>query len=95
MATVRWSLKVSPDTDAAVRSFLGQTGGKKGDFSGFVELAVRERLQRAVQAMGETAAVDGAFWNVVEAIRKRASALTQEQVAKLVGDAVVSARKRA
>ena len=95
MTTVRWSLKVSPDTDAAVRSFLGQTGGRKGDFSGFVEAAVRERLQRAMQELDDSAALDGDFWNVAEAIRKRASALTQEQVAKLVGDAVGSARKHA
>ncbi|MCX7144133.1 MAG: methionine repressor-like protein [Proteobacteria bacterium] len=95
MSTVRWSLKVSPDTDAAVRSFLGQTGGKKGDFSGFVETAVRERLQRAMQELNESEVVDGAFSNVVEAIRKRAAALTQKQVAKLVDDAVGAARKGA
>jgi len=95
MSTVRWSLKVSPDTDAAVRSFLGQTGGKKGDFSGFVETAVRERLQRAMQELNEAEAVDGAFSNVVEAIRKRSAALTQKQVAKLVDGAVGAARKRA
>ena len=95
MTTVRWSLKVSPDTDAAVRSFLGQTGGRKGDFSGFVEAAVRERQQRAMQELDDTATLDGDFWNVAEAIRKRASALTQEQVEKLVSDAVGSARKHA
>jgi hypothetical protein len=49
MATVRWSLKVSPDTDAAVRGYLGQIGGRKGDLSNFVERAVRERLGRVVQ----------------------------------------------
>jgi hypothetical protein len=35
---------VSDDTDKALRTFLAQTGGKKGDLSEFVEQAVRSRL---------------------------------------------------
>ncbi len=38
--TVRWSIKVSPETDLALRSLLGSQGGKKGDLSRFVEQAV-------------------------------------------------------
>lgn len=37
---VRWSIKVSPDTDLALRSLLGSQGGKKGDLSRFIEQAV-------------------------------------------------------
>ena len=41
---VRWNLKVSKDTDLALRSFLGAQGMKKGDLSKFVERAVRAHV---------------------------------------------------
>lgn len=48
--SVRWSLKVSKDTDLALRTFLGAQGMKKGDLSKFVEEAVNRRvLQCTVQ----------------------------------------------
>ena len=48
--TVRWSLKVSKDTDLSLRTFLGLQGMKKGDLSTFVEDAVNRRvLQCTVQ----------------------------------------------
>lgn len=47
---VRWSLKVSKDTDLSLRTFLGAQGMKKGDLSKFVEEAVRWRIfDRTVQ----------------------------------------------
>jgi len=47
---VRWSLKVSKDTDLSLRTFLGSQGAKKGDLSKFVEDAVNRRvLQCTVQ----------------------------------------------
>jgi hypothetical protein len=47
---VRWSIKVSKDTDLNLRTFLGAQGMKKGDLSKFVEEAVRRRvLQCTVQ----------------------------------------------
>ena len=47
---VRWSIKVSRDTDLALRTFLGAQGMKKGDLSKFIEEAVRRRvLQCTVQ----------------------------------------------
>ena len=47
---VRWSIKVSKDTDLTLRTFLGAQGMKKGDLSKFVEDAVRWRvLQRTIQ----------------------------------------------
>lgn len=49
---VRWTIKVSPETDLSLRGFLGAQGMKKGDLSKFVEDAVRWRmLDRAVQAV--------------------------------------------
>jgi len=46
----RWSLKVSRDTDIALRTLLATRGGKKGDLSRFVEEAVnREVLRETVR----------------------------------------------
>jgi len=41
---VRWTIKVSKETDIAVRSFLAQRGYKKGDLAKFIEDAVRWRV---------------------------------------------------
>lgn len=47
---VRWTIKVSSETDLSLRGFLGAQGMKKGDLSKFVEDAVRWRmLDRTVQ----------------------------------------------
>ena len=51
---VRWSLKVSKDTDLSRRTFLGTQGMKKGDLSKFVEDAVNRRvLQCTIQDIWE------------------------------------------
>ncbi len=42
--TTRWTVSVSRDTDAAVRSTLARRGMKKGDLSRFIEDAVRWRM---------------------------------------------------
>lgn len=42
--TVRWTVKVSRDTDTSLRTYLAQRGMKKGDISKFVEEAVRWRV---------------------------------------------------
>jgi hypothetical protein len=41
---IRWSLKVSRETDLRLRTFLGSQGIKKADLSKFVEDAVNRRL---------------------------------------------------
>jgi hypothetical protein len=49
-AAIRWSVKVSKETDLALRTFLGARGMKKGDLSKFIEEAVRWRVfQRTIQ----------------------------------------------
>jgi hypothetical protein len=49
METVRWSLKISKEADASLRSYLAQHGLADHDLSRFVEEAVRWRiLDRAV-----------------------------------------------
>ncbi len=45
MASVRWNIAVSPDTDQSLRMYLaGQSGGRKGDLSRFIEEAVRAHI---------------------------------------------------
>ncbi|GAB1461617.1 ribbon-helix-helix domain-containing protein [Thauera sp.] len=45
MASTRWNIAVSAETDQALRMFLAsQGGGRKGDLSRFVEEAVRAHL---------------------------------------------------
>ncbi len=47
---VRWNIKVSKETDLALRTLLGAQGMKKGDLSKFIEEAVRWRVfHRTVQ----------------------------------------------
>jgi hypothetical protein len=47
---VRWTVKVSKETDLTLRTYLGARGMKKGDLSKFIEEAVRWRiLNRTVQ----------------------------------------------
>jgi hypothetical protein len=46
-ALTRWTVKVSKETDTAVRSYLAEHGGKKGDLSKFIERAVRNEVLRA------------------------------------------------
>lgn len=41
---VRWTVKVSRDTDVSLRSFLAQRGMKKGDLSKFIERAVQKEV---------------------------------------------------
>jgi hypothetical protein len=44
----RWSLKVSKETDVALRTFLAERGGRKGDLSKFVEDAVNREVLRGM-----------------------------------------------
>lgn len=41
---VRWNIKVSKQTDLALRAFLGSQGMRKGDLSKFIEQAVRAHV---------------------------------------------------
>lgn len=41
---VRWTVKVSKDTDVSLRTFLAQRGMKKGDLSKFIEQAVQKAV---------------------------------------------------
>ena len=79
---VRWTIKVSRETDLALRTLLGSQGMKKGDLSNFVEDAVRwrvfdRRVQGLRQSMSEVPAaelqdrIDEAVRDVRRAAKRR------------------------
>lgn len=97
--TVRWSLKVSRETDEALRAYLGQSGGRKGDLSKFVQDAVLARLRRAKPgARGSAPGVRGRARPGLAAafaeIRAQTRALSQARFEQLVSEAVAYARRR-
>lgn len=74
---VRWTIKVSKETDRGLRTYLAQKGMKKGDLSRFVESAVEKELLRAA----------------VEDVRNRNADMSAEEVEALVDEVVAWARK--
>jgi Ribbon-helix-helix domain len=97
--TVRWSLKVSRETDEALRAYLGRTGGRKGDLSKFVQEAVRAKLKdwKPVARRGSPAARAPERAGLGEAlaeIREKTRTLSQARFERLVSEAVAYARKR-
>lgn len=95
--TVRWSLKVSRDTDDALRAYLGQTGGRKGDLSKYVQEAVRQRLRtETVRGKRPAAARARARRELGEAlaqVRARTRNLTQTRMQRIVSEAIAYARE--
>jgi hypothetical protein len=73
---VRWSLKVSRDTDLTLRTFLGSQGMKKGDLSKFVEEAVRRRVLQCT----------------VQGIRARNADADPDEIQRIVDEAVSEVR---
>ena len=80
---IRWTIKVSKETDLSLRTLLGSQGMKKGDLSKFVEDAVRWRVfDRRVQALKDRTqdvpaaelrvAIDEAVREVRKSRRRRA-----------------------
>jgi hypothetical protein len=78
---IRWNIKVSKETDLALRTFLGARGMKKGDLSKFIEEAVRWRV----------------FQRTVEDIKARNADADPEEIQRIVDEAVgeVRAERRA
>ena len=94
---VRWSLKVSKETDEALRAHLGQAGGRKGDLSKFVQEAVQARLDAERRAAGKSKPSAGTRDGLAEAlaeIRARTGTLSKARFETLVTEAVAYARKR-
>jgi len=78
---VRWNIKVSKETDLALRTFLGARGMKKGDLSKFIEEAVRRRV----------------FQDSVQQIKARNAKGNPDELQRVIDDAVreVRAERRA
>jgi hypothetical protein len=73
----RWTVKVSKETDVAVRSYLAEHGGKKGDLSKFIERAVQKEVFRAT----------------LRDIRERNADLSSEEIQALVDEEIAATRK--
>jgi len=74
--SVRWSIKVSKDTDLALRTFLDSHGMKKGDLSKFIEEAVRRRVLQCT----------------VQDIRARNADTDPDEIQRIVDEAVSEVR---
>lgn len=74
--TVRWSLTISKETDAALRSYFVRQGMCEGDLSKFVEDAVRWRVldqivqeSKAANANVTPEEIEAAIAEAVQAVR--------------------------
>lgn len=76
MEAVRWNIKVSKETDLALRTFLGAQGMKKGDLSKFIEEAVRWRV----------------FHCTVQDIKLRNANIAPGELQRIIDDAVREVR---
>jgi hypothetical protein len=73
----RWTVIVSKDTDVAVRSYLAEHGGKKGDLSKFIERAVQKEVLRAM----------------VHDIRARNTDISADELQALIDEECAAVRK--
>jgi hypothetical protein len=73
---VRWNIKVSKETDLALRTFLGARGGKKGDLSKFIEEAVHWLV----------------FHRTVQDIRERNADTDPDELQRIIDQAVSEVR---
>ena len=74
--SARWTVTVTKETDAALRTFLGVQGMRKGDISKFIEEAVRWRM----------------FDQTVQSIRARNVDRTADELQTLIDEACASVR---
>ncbi|OGA01625.1 MAG: hypothetical protein A2Z64_03430 [Betaproteobacteria bacterium RIFCSPLOWO2_02_67_12] len=92
--TVRWSLKVSRETDDALRTYLGQAGARKGDLSHFVQEAVKAKLGMARKRAGTArTAARADLAEALAQIRAKTRSLPKARFEKLVAEAVAYARR--
>ena len=73
---IRWTVKVSKDTDVSLRSFLAQRGLKKGDLSKFIERAVQKEV----------------FAQTVAAVQARDANVPDEEIERAIEDALREVR---
>ena len=77
--SVRWTLRVSRETDIAVRMFLARRGLKKGDLTKFVEEAVRWRVFDQTVAETKARNVTAAVGEINSAIDEALAAVRAER----------------
>ena len=73
----RWNLKVSRETDIALRTHLASRGGKKGDLSRYVERAVARAMLR----------------ETVSEIRRRNAGMDPDEIQRIVDEEVAEVRR--
>ncbi len=73
----RWTVKVTKETDVALRSYLAEHGGKKGDLSKFIERAVQKEVFRAT----------------INDIRERNAHIDGEELQALIDEECAAVRK--
>jgi len=73
---VRWNIKVSKETDLALRTHLGARGMKNGDLSKFIEEAVHWRL----------------FNQSIQGIKAANRGTDPEELQRIVDEAVLEVR---
>ncbi len=74
---IRWTVKVSKDTDVSLRSFLAQRGMKKGDLSKVIERAVQKEV----------------FAQTVAGVQARNADVPLEQIEAAIDDALRQVRR--
>jgi hypothetical protein len=75
-SNVRWTVKISRDTDITVRTYLARRGMKKGDLSNFIEEAVRWRV----------------FDQVIAETKARNKGARAKDIAKAIDEALTAVR---
>jgi len=73
---VRWTVKVSKETDTSLRTHLARKGLKKGDLSKFIEDAVRWRV----------------FHQTVDEVKARNANVPQEEIDAAIDEALAAVR---
>jgi hypothetical protein len=75
--SVRWTVRVSPEVDQAVRAYLGRGGGKRGDLSRLIEEALRAQI----------------FEKSVERVKQRTARVPYAKLKMIIREAVRYARR--
>ena len=79
--SIRWTVKVSKDTDLSLRTFLAQRGGKKGDLSKFIEDAVRWRVLEQTVAETKARNANASLREIESAVNEAVAAVRAERFA--------------
>lgn len=75
--TIRWTVRVSPEIDQAVRAYLGGRRSRRGDLSRLIEEALRAQI----------------FEKSVERVKQRTARVGYKQLKTIVREAIQYARR--